>query len=58
MPFSVPVLGLGTALLNEKTTATVKDALDLGYRYVIFRLLFNFFDLDTLQYKINGSVVL
>eukprot|EP00795_Rhopilema_esculentum_P006655 gene6655-12203_t len=30
--YKMPVLGLGTALLNEKTTEIVKQSLDLGYR--------------------------
>eukprot|EP00794_Sanderia_malayensis_P015359 gene15359-16936_t len=30
--YKMPVLGLGTALLNENTTKSVKYALDIGYR--------------------------
>ena len=32
--FAVPVLGLGTALLNETTYDAIKYALEVGYRYV------------------------
>jgi len=32
--FTMPVLGLGTAMLNDKTSSIVKHALDLGYRLI------------------------